>query len=254
MKRALVLCGVALACTSCSLFHGGVSTDHDGGRTEIDAAISGAHDSATTPAATRGEDSEAVAGQEVWIGELWSLASVIFCDPEHPLAEHPSGTGGEGSTWRVVLKLDVRDPNALDGEILFGDAVPRLPVRPDIDLLTPGGPPRSFWNCSFQLPVEGVGYRVLSGRSTSDGVELQFAPNQIWEQWCATEKFVCPEDTPSSCELAPTCLCDQGECHADLRSRRRIQLSRAAETLEGHVAFLETRSGTPADIRLRRVR
>ncbi|HKP57325.1 MAG TPA: hypothetical protein VJV78_11425 [Polyangiales bacterium] len=267
MKRALALSWVAVLCTACGLFHGADSNDGAAGQVSADAGRGdaptagslGAHAGATPAAGGGGSSGGQGAGageekEQVWLGEVWSPSQAMFCDPELPsgLPERP-GLDPEGFTWRVLLTLDVRDANYVQGEIRFGEGVARIPERPDRDPTMATSSGGSFWDCTLQMPVEGFGYRILGGRASSKGVDFDFSPNQIWEQWCATEKPTCRTDLNAICEHIPTCQCDADECHADLRGNLRVQLSRTADTLEGHLPS-PAAWGTRADIRLRRVK
>jgi hypothetical protein len=269
MKRALVLSWAAVLCSACGLFHGAPSDEgaagrasDEAGRSEDSGAGSVGANAGTTPAAGGGGGGSGAKGagagaelEQVWLGELWSQNQTAFCDPEDP-QRSSTVVDPNGFTWRVLLKLDVRNPEDVRGEIRFGEGVPRIPERPDADLTTDNPPgSRSFWFCSFQVPIEGFSYRILAGRLSSDGVDFDFSANQIWDHWCATEKPACQDDSSAICDQRlPTCVCDEGECHADLRGNIRIQLSRTADSLEGHIPILGGHAGTPADIRLRRVK
>ena len=261
MSRAFALLLIVGSCAACGLWHTKHRDDEprsedpaaDGG-TNASAAGRGAQDLPAPEAGRSGAAPPPLQQKQAWIGEVLSPSSVIFCDPEHPEAIWKSSvTDPMGFTWRTVLELDVSDSEALSGSVQFGELTAAIPDRPDSDLTDEREQPGEFWGCSVSLPVAGVSYRILAGRLTSERLELEFAPNQIWETWCQTEKPVCPPESLAVCSSMPTCVCEGETCHADLAWHFVVRLSRAGDTVEGHLG-LSTRWGTPADIRLRRVK
>jgi hypothetical protein len=209
--------------------------------------------STSDAAADSGNESAPTAKSgQVWLGELWSISPGIFCDLAHD--REPWVTDTMGFTWRVLLRLDLPDQGEMGGSIQFGEGPGPLPKPPELSPRITQADLGTFWTCTIHMPVAGVSYRIVSGSLTNQRLDFEIAPNEIWDDWCESERPACPEDRASLCGAYPTCVCEDGACRADRRVHFAVRLTRTADTLEGQLALPTGHGGTPVDVRLRRVK
>jgi hypothetical protein len=190
---------------------------------------------------------------QIWAGQLWALAPVL-CDPDETQGLQQAMISAEGHTDRVVLSLKSDADAGWHGDIRFGEGV--LPERPDKEDLNSntglggvnGG---KFLGCSWNSPAKGGDYTLLAVSWRSDALILTIAFNEIWNDWCQREKFMC-NVVPAACNGFPTCICQDDECSADLSRVFRIELASTGDKLEGPMR-IGARADTSAQLRLLRV-
>jgi hypothetical protein len=187
------------------------------------------------------------AAPEVWAGQLWSLAPVL-CDPDDPRQLQRDMISAEGHTERVVLVLRPDSAGGWRGDIRFGEGV--LPDHPDKDLQSNTGNGYSFWFCSLSGPAKGGDYTLLAVSWRADALVLTVSFNEIWNDWCHRERFMCTAQS-GACTLVTTCTCQNGDCSADISVLFRIELARTGDRLEGPLSIFA--GGTAAQLRLLRV-
>jgi hypothetical protein len=182
---------------------------------------------------------------QVWIGELWTVASAL-CDPSVEDARY-----APGETQRVVLVLEPNTSGERSGRIQFGVSSGRLPESPCADASDPNCDERtSFWHCSRWRATAGFEYTLFDARWTVSGLGFNYVPNYVWNHWCATTK---PTFRSAGDDRRPSCVCESGACVADTSVRDSLTLTATRDTLEGFFSGAGSNAESDA-IRLRRVR
>ncbi|HVJ21293.1 MAG TPA: hypothetical protein VM686_38040 [Polyangiaceae bacterium] len=214
----------------------------------------------TDASASDGGASALADSTEVWVGEVYPQAT--YPDPFSDTAEG------------VVLILSTTEAG-LGGTITFGQA-PVPEVDPDA-FYPPGIDHLNLMN----NPLSGFQYSLVAVRVEGDGLQLTFAPGELWKDWCAgrpsypagpntfnDEAFVCSPDEPrtshsdylyspvSLClDDSHVCSCDEASCWANSHLLRQVDLVLRGDELEGQLlrATVGAWHGEPQTVRLERV-
>jgi hypothetical protein len=89
----------------------------------------------------------------------------------------------------VVMTLTFAAGGAVTGTVLFGDA-PVLAPPTDPSVGYPPGYSQSLGSTSL---LEGFEFTLLQGTYTAPRLQLQVAPQELWQKWCQIQTTIYPQ-------------------------------------------------------------